>query len=107
MSDEITHEAPLDAPPETVWRALEDETLRERWLAPADVPAGQGGPIDCEVIEAEPPHRLRLAWSSRDGALQSEVTFTVTPRQGGSHLRIVHSGLGAKAAPVSNLKMAA
>ncbi|HET9161770.1 MAG TPA: SRPBCC domain-containing protein, partial [Caulobacteraceae bacterium] len=97
----------LDAPPEKVWRALEDQTLRERWLTPADVPADRGGPIDCQVIEADPPHRLRVAWSNPDSGLRSEVTFTVTPREGGSHLRIVHTGLGVTSHTLSSLKMAA
>ena len=93
MSETITHDASLDAPPETVWKALEDADLRKAWLAPAEVPPDQGGPIDCQVIEADPPHRLRVAWNNADGSLQSEVSFTLTPREGGSHLRIVHSGL--------------
>jgi uncharacterized protein YndB with AHSA1/START domain len=105
MSDDLVHEAPLDAPPETVWKALEDAELRDAWLAPQEVPPEQGGPVDCEVIEADPPHRLRVAWNNSDGTLQSEVTFTVTPREGGSHLRIVHSGLGVAGA--TGLKMAA
>ena len=104
MSDDLVHEAPLDSPPETVWKALEDADLRDAWLAPSEVPAGQGGPIETEVLEADPPHRLRVAWNGADGGLQSEVTFTVTPREGGSHLRIVHRGLGARA---NTLKMAA
>ena len=107
MNDEVIHETQLDAPPEKVWRALEDPRLRDRWLAPAEVSADQGGPIETRVIEAEPPHCLRIAWSNRNGALQSEVTFTVTTRQGGSHLRIVHSGLGVTAHPLTSLKMAA
>jgi len=102
---DIVHETPLDAAPETVWKALENDDLRDAWLAPAEVAAEQGGPIDCQVIEADPPHRLRVAWNGADGALRSEVTFTVTPRDGGSHLRIVHTGLGVR--PVSDLKMAA
>ena len=104
MTDELEFEADLEAPPETVWRALEQPDLREAWLAPQSVPESQGGPIDCEVIEADPPHHLRVAWRSRDGALDSEVSFRVTPTDGGSRLRIVHSGLKIA---VSDLKMAA
>src|SRR5215218_2079378 len=98
MSEDVEYEADLEASPETVWRALEEPDLRDRWLAPQTAP---GGPIDCEVIEADPPHRLRVAWRN-DGEVDSQVEFTVTRREGGSRLRIVHHGLN-----VSDLKMAA
>jgi uncharacterized protein YndB with AHSA1/START domain len=107
MSQEITHETPLEAAPEKVWQALSDPALRDRWLAPAEVAPHHGGPIAVEVIESDPPHRLRVAWSNADGELQSEVTFTVTPRQAGSHLRIVHTGLGVRPAETAQLRMAA
>ena len=106
MTDEIEYEADLEAPPETVWRALEEPALREAWLAPASVPAEQGGPIDCEVLEAEPPHRLKVAWRNADKSLDSEVEFNVTRTDGGSRLRIVHSGLKA-ANDATEMRMAA
>jgi uncharacterized protein YndB with AHSA1/START domain len=106
MTEALEYETDLEAPPETVWRALEEPALRQAWLAPESVPAEQGGPIDCEVVEADPPHHLRLAWRSRDGALDSQVLFTVSPIDGGSRLRIVHSGLKA-ANDLTEMKMAA
>jgi uncharacterized protein YndB with AHSA1/START domain len=104
MTDALEFEADLEAPPETVWRALEEPELRDAWLAPQDVPANQGGPIDCEVLEAEPPHHLRIAWRNADRSVDSEVVFSVSRTDGGSRLRIVHSGLKALGA---DLKMAA
>ena len=104
MSEEITVETELDAPPDKVWRALEDADLRQAWLAPDEIAGAQGGPIDCEVIEADPPHRLRVAW--RGPGLDSEVEFTVTPSEAGSRLRIVHSGLG-RMPDTSTMKLAA
>ena len=106
MTEDIEYETDLEAPPETVWRALEEPDLRDAWLAPASVPADQGGPIDCEVLEADPPHRLKVAWRSRDGALDSEVVFSVSPTEAGSRLRIVHRGLKAANDP-TEMKMAA
>ncbi|MDB5451793.1 MAG: ATPase [Caulobacteraceae bacterium] len=106
MTDEIALETELEAAPEKVWRALEDPVLRRAWLAPDETAPEQGGPIDCEVIEADPPIRLRVAWRGRD--LDTQVEFTVTPSEAGSRLRIVHSGLGrVRRASGSVMKMAA
>jgi uncharacterized protein YndB with AHSA1/START domain len=106
MTDEIALETELDAAPEKVWRALEDADLRQAWLAPDAVPTEQGGPIDCEVLEADPPTRLRVAWRGR--GLETQVEFTVTPSEAGSRLRIVHSGLGrVRRASGFAMKMAA
>jgi uncharacterized protein YndB with AHSA1/START domain len=86
--DPVVVDCDLDAPPETVWRALTEPELRARWLEEADACA--------EVVEAEPNERLRLAWRERDeaGALvESDVTFTLTPIfSGGTRLRLVHDG---------------
>lgn len=91
MSDRIEIEAELEQPPQTVWRALTEPALVETWLAPGAVPAELGGPIDCELLEAEPPGYLRLAWRSADGRETSEVTFTVAQNGDGSRIRIVHA----------------
>jgi uncharacterized protein YndB with AHSA1/START domain len=106
LTDDLEFEADLEASPETVWRALEEPDLRDAWLAPASVPDDQGGPIDCEVLEADPPHHMRVAWRSRDGALDSEVVFSVSKTDAGSRLKIVHSGLKV-ANDDAQLKMAA
>lgn len=91
MTERIEIEAQLEQPPETVWRALNEPALVESWLAPGAVPAELGGPIECEVLQAEPPGLLRLAWRSADGRETSEVAFTVTPNGEGSRIRIVHA----------------
>ena len=106
MTDEVEYEADLEAPPETVWRALEEPDLRKAWLAPQSVPAEQGGPIECEVLEADPPHRLKVAWRNADKSLDSEVEFNVARTDGGSRLRIVHSGLKVGGG-TTEMKMAA
>jgi uncharacterized protein YndB with AHSA1/START domain len=82
----VTVECALDAAPEKVWRALSIPAYRDAWL----MPDGDGGRFSAEVIEAVPPHRLRLSW--REGDADSEmVTFTLeaTPN-GGTWLRLVH-----------------
>ncbi len=108
MSETIITEADLDAPPEKVWRALTEPALLASWLAPNDVTAEEGarfaietmpetGPVECEVVEADPPHEFRVRWrggEAEPGQPASEVAFQLTPTEaGGTLLRIVHSGL--------------
>ena len=103
MMDEantVVVETDIEAPPEKVWRALSDPDLAADWLPPGEMSAepgdrftleDDGRRIDCEVLEAEPPRRLRLGWRESDGGPASEVTFTITPTPGGgAHLRVVH-----------------
>jgi uncharacterized protein YndB with AHSA1/START domain len=95
----------LDEPPEKVWRALTQPELMAVWLAEGDIKAEVGhlfelkpetGPIECEVLKADPGRELRLAWRERDEAgelIESEVTFVLTPTiTGGTRLRLVHEG---------------
>ncbi len=97
-----------------VWRALTDATLMSKWLMRndfqpvvghkfnfrADPVAGWNGVADCEVLVVEPPHRL--AWRQRAsgdqaaGGLDSVVTWTLTPVDGGTRVRMEHAGFQAK-----------
>jgi uncharacterized protein YndB with AHSA1/START domain len=100
--------------PQTIWRTLTTGELIGRWLmAPTGFepvpgkrftfqtkPAGAwDGVIHCEVLEAVPNERLAYAW--RGGAdgnvgygsrLDTVVTWTLTQVDGGTRLRLVHSG---------------
>jgi uncharacterized protein YndB with AHSA1/START domain len=100
--------------PETIWRTLTSGELIARWLmAPTGFepvkgtrftfqtkPAGAwDGVIDCEVVEAIPNQRLAYAWRSGDegnvgygSRLDTVVTWTLTKVEGGTRLRLVHSG---------------
>lgn len=86
----VTVECALDATPEKVWRALSIPAYRNAWL----LPDGDAERFTTEVIEATPPHRLRLSW--REGDAQGDgdsevVTFTLTATpDGGTWLRLVH-----------------
>jgi uncharacterized protein YndB with AHSA1/START domain len=101
-------------PPDVVWRALTDGALLARWImAPAGFAAVVGqvftfqtkpggawdGVIRCEVLRVEPGRQLSYAWNSGHpsnegyGApLESVVTFTLRPAQGGCRLRLDHEG---------------
>ena len=103
MMDEastVIVETDIEAPPETVWRALSEPDLSAVWLAPGELSTDVGDRfsledggrrIDCEVLEAEPARKLRLGWRESDGGVASEVSFVLTPTPaGGTRLRVVH-----------------
>lgn len=89
------------------WRAFNDPDLSSRWLPLGRIGArpgerftldDDGRRIDCEVLDAEPGRRLRLSWRESDSAVVSQVTFTLSPGDGGrTRLRIVHEPLPASA----------
>jgi uncharacterized protein YndB with AHSA1/START domain len=114
----VVVECDLPDPPEKVWRALTVPELLAAWLMPNDIRPEAGsrfrlrqqpgsnstdGPIECEVLAAEPNRLLRLSWRAGDGErdadgrqLDSIVTFELTETPaGGTHLRLLHSGLPA------------
>lgn len=92
--------------PEKLWRALTQPHLIEEWLMKNDfVPevghgfklrGDWGGVLDCEVLTLEPNRTLAYSWDfdSEDPAfaLKSVVTFTLTPTDGGTHLRMEQAG---------------
>ncbi|AEU35438.1 SRPBCC family protein [Granulicella mallensis] len=91
-------------PPEKLWRALTEPSLLAQWLLNNDFKPSVGqafqfradpmpnwsGIIDCEVLIVEPLARLSYTWNSM--GLESVVLFTLTPGEGGTHLRIEQSG---------------
>ncbi|HVN01265.1 MAG TPA: hypothetical protein VMT68_13735 [Caulobacteraceae bacterium] len=83
-AEELVFETELDAPPEKVWRAIATPELREAWLGEPEA-----GPA--EVVRAEPPGRLDLAWPTREG--DSVVSFEIEVTEAGSLLTITHRAL--------------
>jgi len=97
-------EREMPHPPEKIWRALTQSRLIEEWLMKNDFQPVVGHPfnfranpvpnwngiIDCEVLEVEPISRLSYSWGSM--GLKSVVAWTLTPTEGGTHLRMEHSG---------------
>lgn len=107
--DEIFPHAPA-----TIWKALSSGDLINRWLMvqqgfeprvgshftfqtpPSD---DWDGVIHCEILEFVPPRRLVFSWKSGVQAsngyvprLDTLVTWTLAPHDGGTRLRLVHSG---------------
>jgi len=81
----LTLEYELDAPPETVWRAVSIAEYRERWL-PGDLLA------DAEPVSSVPGEAISYSMQDDDPPfLASVVTFEVAPTDdGGTRLRIIH-----------------
>lgn len=102
----VVVEREMPFPPEKVWRALTQPHLIEEWLMKSDfqplvghrfnLRGDWGGVLDCEVLAIEPHKTLTYTWDFAHEdpafALQSVVTFTLTPTSTGTHLRMEQSG---------------
>ena len=92
--------------PEKIWRALTQPHLMEEWLMKNDfkpmvghsftLRGDWGGVLDCEVLAIEPNKSLAYSWNhAHDDAaynLTSVVTFTLTPTNAGTRLRVEQAG---------------
>ncbi len=114
----IVVEYEIKRPPEAVWRALTEPQLLARWLMENDIRAevghrftfrappipGWDGVVHCEVLEVDPPKRLRYSWRGGSDDLQgygtridTTVTWTLTATEGrGTLLRLEHAGFTEK-----------
>jgi uncharacterized protein YndB with AHSA1/START domain len=93
-------------PPEKLWRALTQPHLIQEWLMKNDfkpevghrfnLRGEWGGVLDCEVLTIEPNRTLSYTWNfAHDDAafaMQSVVTFTLTPTRTGTSLRMEQAG---------------
>jgi len=93
-------------PPARLWRALTQPHLIEAWLMKNDfepavghrfnLSGDWGGVLDCEVLVVEPEKTLSYTWdfAHEDAAyaLKSVVTFTLTPTEAGTRLRVEQAG---------------
>lgn len=94
-------------PPEKLWRALTESPLVAEWLLNNDFEPSIGhrfhfrrepvgawnGVIDSEVLVVEPLRRLSYRWDTL--GVETVVLWTLTPADGGTHLRFEQSGFGA------------
>lgn len=95
----VTVEREIAHPPEKIWRALTQPHLMGEWLMKNDfVPvaghrftlSGEWGSVDCKVLEIEPNRLLSYTWHAL--GLESVVTWTLSPSDGGTHLRMDQAG---------------
>jgi uncharacterized protein YndB with AHSA1/START domain len=113
MNREIVVEDVLPHARELVWKTLTDGSLISQWLMPNDFEAtvgkrftfqtrpmgGWDGVVHCEVLEIQPYEKLVYSWKGGSddndaygSRLDSLVTWTLTAVEGGTRLRLVHSG---------------
>jgi uncharacterized protein YndB with AHSA1/START domain len=116
--DAIVSEIQIAAPPERVFQALTDPAQvvlwwgREgiyrstkfaadvrvggKWLNAGIGPDGRNFEISGEYLEVDPPHLLASTWiASWTGTAQTTVRWELTPKDGGTLVRIRHSGFAA------------
>jgi uncharacterized protein YndB with AHSA1/START domain len=97
-------EKEMPYPPEKIWRALTQGALIKEWLMDNDFQPVVGhsfqfrstpvpnwnGIIDSQVLVIEPNKKLSYGWGSL--GLESVVTWTLSPTDSGTHVRMEHSG---------------
>lgn len=105
----LVFERRMPHPAEKIWRALTTPELIAEWLMKNDFAPlvghrfqfratpmpGWSGVTNCEVVEVDPPTRLVYRWgdgTESDSGLQTVVTWTLTPDDGGTVVRMEQSG---------------
>jgi uncharacterized protein YndB with AHSA1/START domain len=95
----VVVEREIAYPPEKIWQALTQPHLIEEWLMKNDFKPVVGhrfglhadwGAVNCQVVEVEPNKTLSYTWAAY--GLESVVTWTLTPTNTGTHLRMEQSG---------------
>lgn len=93
--------------PAKVWRALTEQPLIAQWLMNNDFEPVVGrkfqlraepvpnwnGVIDCEVLIVDPLKQLSYSWGTL--GIGTVVLFTLTATEGGTRVRMEHSGFGS------------
>jgi uncharacterized protein YndB with AHSA1/START domain len=106
----VVVERKMPHPPEKIWRALTQGPLIEEWLMKNDFETVVShrfnfrakpmphwdGVVDCQVLVVEPHQRLSYSWNTSGeeaaAGLKTVVTWTLTPANGGTHVRMEQSG---------------
>lgn len=108
QTETLAFELDLEHSPAKVWRALTEPELLAQWLLPAfDLKLEPGAPfllktqpypgwdgtVNCRFVEIEAPRKLSYTWEvGGDLALETVVTFTLTPTPTGTRLNLVQTG---------------
>jgi uncharacterized protein YndB with AHSA1/START domain len=104
----LTYERELALPIERVWWALIDREALAQWFMETDIRAERDhafiirgepegawrGWTDCRILEIEPPCRIVWSFEPDDESDPTIVTFTLTPTETGTLLKLSHDGSG-------------
>ncbi len=102
----VVVEREIPFPAEKIWRALTQPHLIEEWLMKNAFKPVVGhrfdlsadwGMVDCEVQSIEPHKALAYSWNTKD--LRSIVTWTLTPTDNGTLLRMEQIGFTQEQLP--------
>lgn len=122
--DAIISEIDIAAPPQRVFQAISNAGELQRWFTSPECPvkywqmeARVGGrysyatekgslvvngvsEFEChgEIVECDPPRLLAYTWIGNwhdDPNTRTLVRWELTPRQGGTHVRVSHGGLAS------------
>lgn len=106
-------ETHLHATPERVWTALTDAEALAAWYWPASLhPAAESDPVpgghfginadgmgfEGEYVALDPPRRMTQTWRWLGDDRASRVTISLTARDGGTDLVVVHDLVDAATA---------
>jgi uncharacterized protein YndB with AHSA1/START domain len=104
MKEELSFEAFYPDPPERVWHALTDPKALGKWLMPTTfkpllgfrfrfegLNRGMRSTVEGQVIELEEGRRLSYTWDDGDDNAPGVVSWTLKPKDGGTHLTLEHS----------------
>lgn len=117
MKKQIVHTFFFNHPAAAVWDYLTKPELLEQWLMPNNIKPVVGhkfkmtskpkfelnhdGHNYCEIVEVIPLKKLAYTWKAglEPGKLTLDtlVTWTLTPKDNGTELHLVHSGFTDKA----------
>jgi uncharacterized protein YndB with AHSA1/START domain len=99
----LVFERSFNHPPEKVWRALTQPHLIGEWLMQSDFEAKVGatftmraewGDVTGTILAVESEQKLSYSWNGP--GLVSEVTWTLTPNDEGTLLRLDHVKIPAE-----------
>ena len=88
-----------------VWEHISDPKKIAGWLMPNDfeerigkafsLDCNEHGIISCVVKEIVPSRKLVYSFESKATKVETLVTFTLTPEEGGTRVTLIHSGWDA------------
>ncbi len=117
MNTEIKHNVFFKHSPADVWEYLTNPEMLSQWLMKNDLKAEVGnefhfwhspmpaygfdGTVYCKVLEIIPMEKFVYSWKGGPEkgvlTLDSVVEWTLHPRDGGTELRLVHTGFESDA----------